>query len=175
MRTLFMLIMALIVNGIPPTDSAFNKVSQNCSAELTVEKNRSFKSADEDGANFKLTLKNTSSSRNSYVIKTSMSSSPCSNKNESARSNKKGSSIKNSNLNISFNSNESRGTGKKQSSNLISIEAGQTKEFTITATAPNGTPYNTWGCIKVEAVSDNCKTTSDEIILSVFVPDPSEN
>ena len=175
MRTLFILIIALIVNGTPPNNYVLNEVSQNCSAELTVEKNRSFKSAYADGANFKLTLKNTSGSRNSFMIKTSMSSSPCSNKNNSAKSSLKSSTVKNSALNVSFNSNKSKGALKKQSSNLISLEAGQTKEFTITATAANGTPYNTWGCIKVEAISDNCKMTSDEIILSVFIPDPSEN
>ena len=83
--------------------------------------------------------------------------------------------MKNSKLNVSLKINESKISSKKQSNNLITIEAGQSKEFTVNAIAPKGTSYNTWGCIKVEAVSDNCKSTSAETILSVFIPDPSEN
>ena len=69
----------------------------------------------------------------------------------------------------------SRSMSNRESRIQITLDPEQTKEFTVTATAPNATVYNTWGCIKVEAISDTYETISDEIILSVYIPDPSQN
>ena len=171
MRTLFTLIMVLIVNGIPQTNNVSNEVSQSSSAEISVEKNRSFKSIDKDGANFTLKLKNTSGSRNSFIIRATLDSSPCSNKYNSNLSTK----ANNSNLYMLLETDNSRSMSNRESRIQITLDPEQTKEFTVTATAPNATVYNTWGCIKVEAISDTYETISDEIILSVYIPDPSQN
>lgn len=167
MRTLFTLIMVLIVNGIPLTNNVSNEVLQSASAELSVEKNRSFKSIDEDGAKFILNLKNTSGSRSSFIIRATLDSSPCSNDNNS--------NMSNTNLYMLLEVDNSQSMSNTESSIQTTLDAEQTKEFTITATAPNTSEYNTWGCIKVEAISDTNQTISDEIILSVFIPDPSQN
>ncbi len=169
MRTLFTLIMILIVNGIPQTNNVSNEVLQSSSAELSVEKDRSFKSADENGANFKLKLKNTSGSRNSFIIRASLDSTPCSNKQNSNLLSKEN----NSDLYILLEADNTKSKSNSQSNIQITLEPEQTKDFTITATTTNDTPYNTWGCIKVEAISN--ETISDKLILSVYVPDPSQN
>ena len=81
--------------------------------------------------------------------------------------------MKNSDLNVFIKQNNSKALSNDQN-NVITIESGQSKEFIVNALVPEGTPYNTWGCIKVEANSTNCKSAVAEIILSVYIPDPSE-
>jgi|GEM_PF-1205708 len=174
-RTIILGIFAVIIAGFTSKEDVLIKNSQNCSAELSVEKNRSFKSAYKDGANFKLTLKNTSQNTTTYDLTASKSLSPCSNKtSENAYSKSR---IKNSDLNTSFKNTGytsfSKETSKKN--NSITLRAGQSKEFTLHAIVPQGTAYKTWGCIQVKANSTSCKSTSAEIILSVYIPDPSQN
>ena len=171
MRTIFTIIITIIIGGLPSKDKVTIKNTQNCSAELTVEKNRSFKSANENGVEFKLTLTNTSDASASYELITSKLLSSCSNR--ASKNNLSKSSMKNSDLNVFIKQNNSKALSNDQN-NVITIESGQSKEFIVNALVPEGTSYNTWGCIKVEANSTNCKSAVAEIILSVYIPDPSE-
>ncbi|WP_298555763.1 hypothetical protein [uncultured Algibacter sp.] len=167
MKITFTILITLIFTILPSKEKVTVNNLQNSSAELSVEKNRNFKSIDEDGANFILKLKNTSGSRKSFIIRATLDSSPCSNEYNSNLSSKE-----NSNLYMLLEVDNSQSMSNTESSIQTTLDAEQTKQFTLTATAPNGTEFNTWGCIKVEAISN--KTISDEIILSVFIPDPSE-
>lgn len=169
MRTIFALIITLIFCETHIKSEVTVSNSQNSVAELSVEKDRSFKSADENGAKFKLKIKNTSGSRNSFIIRASMDSTPCSNKYNSNLSNKSN----NSNLFMLLETDNAKSKSNSQSNIQITLEPEQIKDFTITATITNNTKYNTWGCIKVEAISN--ETISDKLILSVFIPDPSQN
>jgi len=174
-KTVILGMIAMIIAGFSSTEKTFIKDSQKCSAKLSVEKNRTFKSAYKDGADFKLTLTNTSGSTTTYELVVSKSSSPCSNK-PSLNKNRK-SAVKNSDLDISLQNTgyNSFSKIKSKKNNSITLFAGQSKQFTLKAIAPEGTPYNTWGCIEVKANSTNCNTASAEIILSVYIPDPLEN
>lgn len=169
MRTIFILIIAVFIGGYP---SLIND-SQNCSAELTVDKNRSFKSATENGAQFKLLLKNTSQTVTTYKLSTTKLLKDCSNK---TYKNLNKSTVKNSNLEVSFKSNETGVLSKNSSSqyDIITLEAGQSKEFILNAQVPEGTVFNTWSCIEVKASATNCKSVSASTILSIYIPDPSE-
>jgi hypothetical protein len=174
-RTVFAIIIAVFFSSKSTQENVETiKSSQNCDAELTVEKNRSFQSADEDGAEFKLTLTNTSSTSTSYELKATKLLSPCSNNTKAmARSRSK---VQNSNLDVSFKMDGHARLSKKQSvqNHIITLEAGQSKDFYVHASVPEGTPFNTWGCIEVEANSIRCSLTSAAIVLSIFIPDPAE-
>lgn len=135
---------------------------QNCKAELSVEKNRSFKSADEEGTQFTLYLKNTSSKSATYILSTENLSEPCDNLKGRA------SSGTNVNLNVSI-----QGNNTLKGNNDITLRSGETHKFIVNITVPEGTRYNTWSCIEVSAKNKNC-ANSESTTLSVFVPDPSE-
>jgi len=148
--------------------------SQDCSAELNVEKNRNTRSANEDGANFTLILKNTSSFTTTYDLSTMNLSVPCNN-NVDQKSN----GLKTSNTNVVLDvslqtddiDNQAR---KKLGKTEITLAGGQSYKFKVNVNVPKGTPYFTWSCIEVEAKSTSCSSSSAKTILSVYVPDPSE-
>ncbi|WP_120200954.1 hypothetical protein [Ichthyenterobacterium magnum] len=139
---------------------------KDCKAELSVEKNRSFKSADEDGTQFSLVLTNMSLDSKTFYLSAKSLSEPCDNK---AKYNKRGSST-NVDLNVSLNSDNVN----KSAINKITLRSGQTYKFKVNVSVPKGTPYNTWSCIEIEAKSKDCESKPEKTILSVFVPDPSE-
>lgn len=175
MKILFPVIITLFFGLIHSIGDIENDKYQNCSASLTVEKNRSFKSVYQDKAEFKLTLVNTSDAKTSYQLKSSMLSTPCSN--NTKKNNLSKSTSKNSELNVSLNLNNSENSLKsKQSkkSSIITLNSGESKTFSVITIVPEGTPYKTWGCINVEANSIDCKSLSTSIVLSVYIPDPAE-
>jgi len=139
---------------------------QDCKADLSVEKNRSFKSADEEGTQFTLYLENTSSKTATYVLSTKNLEEPCDNLKGRANS---GANV---NLNVSIQSNNGVISSSK-GNNEVTLRSGETHKFFVNITVPEGTRYNTWSCIEVSATSKSC-TNSESTILSVFVPDPSE-
>ena len=130
--------------------------AQNCNAELVVENNRNTRSANEDGAVFSLVLTNSSSITTTYNITTLNLEKSCANKN-------RGTSLSNVNLNIVI-----------QGNTQISLSAGQSYSFKIQVSVPSGTPYYRWSCIEVQAKSDECNSISANILLKVYVPNPTE-
>lgn len=175
MKVIFIIIITLFTSIPSSINNKYIEDDINCTAELTVEKNRSFKSAYADGANFKLTLTNTSNTTTSYKLAALNLSSPCSNNpNENLQ---RRTASKNSDVIVSFKMNNSLKYANKKTkqSNTITLDAGQSKEFIVNAMIPEGSPYNTWSCIEVKASSINCNASTAEVILSVFIPDPNEN
>lgn len=166
MKTLFILITTCFTGifnyaGIETIDNL-----QNCRSELSVEKNRSFKSADEEGATFSLVLENKSSTSVSYQLSAKNLSTSC--KNKAAEAN--GSKNSNVSLEVSFQTNDTYMT----ESNTVIIGSGESLKFKVYVKVPNGTPFNRWGCVEVEAASQECGSDSLKTILSVYVPNPSE-
>ncbi len=137
--------------------------AQNCSASLSVEKNRNTRSADEDGAHFWVVLKNTSSNTATYTLSTEFSNESCDN--GTRRSNGK-----NVRLDVSFKDDAQRA----MASNKITLKPNSTYRFLVQAVAPQGTAYNSWSCIQVKATPDACKNSPSTTLLKVFVPDPTE-
>ncbi|GHC61632.1 hypothetical protein GCM10008083_28540 [Ulvibacter litoralis] len=141
----------------------FSGYSQSCNVELSVEKNRNTKSADESGAEFWMVLKNTSSSSASYDLSALSLEESCATKNKMT-------SAANVKLDVNILSQESNSLAGKG----ISLKAGQTYKFKVFVTVPKGTKYGTWSCIEVKAKSSACKQDINGTMLRVFVPDPSE-
>lgn len=165
--------LSLFIGILPSKEKNVISVAPPCSSELSVEKNRTFKSADENGADFKITLKNTSETLMSFELTAANLSKPCSNEPHSGNGK---SSSKNVDLDISFNMGgyENLSNNKVSNKNILVLKPNESKEFTVHVLAPSGSQYNTWGCIEVTANAIECKPGSSDIILSVYLPDPSE-
>jgi hypothetical protein len=163
MKTLFIFLTAILTSVTYTPENLIVDNSNNCSSELRVEKDRNFKSADEDGTSYKLILKNLSSASQTYALSTNYLSKPCSNTRSDSGQNANQYNVE---LNVSMAFNR----GNDQ----ITLQPGQSEQFTINISVPEGTPYNSWSCINVEAKSDKCDSGSSSTILSVYIPNPSE-
>lgn len=145
--------------------------NNECSSQLIVEKNRSSKSADEDGAQFILVLTNTSKNSKTYNLSSKNLSGSCGNKTQYNRSANSG----NHPLEVSFQNNDLNASREKTSSNKgIVLKSGESYKFIVNVTAPKDTPYNTWSCIEIEAKSTDCESVSETEVLSVYVVDPTK-
>lgn len=145
---------------------SFNTASaQSCSADLSVAKDRHVKSAySDDPASFTMVLKNTSSKTISYTIATRDLKESCATKNKQTKA-------PNVSLDVEI---ELGGSSRPVAGNAITLRSGETRNFTIYASVPPKTPYNTWSCIEVSASADECSQVVASTILSVFVPEPSD-
>ena len=137
---------------------------QNCSATLSVEKDRNAKSAYQDnGATFNMVLTNTSSRKDTYNILTE-------NLSESCASDTYKTSAPNVPLNVEIKGHVS----SNAASSSITLAAGETRKFTIYVTVPARTASKSWSCIKVSAKGVDCNQSLSSTILRVYVPEPSE-
>ena len=141
---------------------ANSSFGQNCKAELSVEKNRSVRSAAENGAVFYLVLNNTSSRTTSFDLSTINTGKTCTPVNRSSTG-----------ANVALDTQILGNNGLAQQTGRISVGAGQSHSFQVKVMAPKGTPFQTWGCIEVQARSESCNEIISTI-LSVYVPDPSK-
>jgi len=177
---LLLIIIATVYSGLTliPITNALD-IPQECRAELNVNKNRNFESADYiDGTSFTLVLKNTSTQATTYTILTNNLLQRCSNginKNISNNSNRSASSNVNLNVSIQTHNLNNSNISKKSPYPEIMIAGGQEYRFKVNISVPEETPFNTWSCIEVKAISNNCNSNAVKTVLSVFVTDPSEN
>lgn len=143
-----------------------NKIS--CNAELTVEKNRSIKSAGEGGAFFTLVLKNTSSFSKTYTITSSKTKQPC----KKSNNNISKSTNTNPDLNVYIQLPDNLNSNAQDAS--LTLSGGSSQKFYVKVEVPENTPYDTWSCLSISAKSENCSSNGAETILSVYIPNPSE-
>jgi hypothetical protein len=136
--------------------------AQRCKSELKVEKNRNFKSAAENGAMYTLILTNNSTSPQSYRLETKDLEEYCGNDTR-----------RNVVSNVSLSKKFLQENSKQALTGTLTMQPKQSRTFNVHIVAPAGTPFNSWGCIEVRAISENCDMPATTI-LSVFVPDPSE-
>jgi hypothetical protein len=168
MKSIFILIITCFTITTNYSDKTILKDSQKCSAELTVEQNRNFKWAVNGSLNFSLILTNTTSNTTTYSLSTKMLKESC-----VTIPNKK--SLKNNiDFDVSLQMNDSKNTSKHSSKNEITLNGGQTYKFVVTISIPEGTPYDNYSCIEVEANSKDCEdSNSAKTTLSVYVSNPS--
>lgn len=161
MKTILIVLFAGLMGITSPQMDDFNSDVQSCSAKLKVEKDRNFKSADENGTSFILFLENTSNSETSFVLNAKNISMSCSRTNKNPENNIE--------LNTSFEFST-----MSNNSNEIRLRAGQILEFRVDISVPGGAEYNNWSCIEISATPTSCETEAIKTILSVYVPNPSE-
>lgn len=137
--------------------------SQNCNANLQVEKDRNSRSASEnDGTSFWLVLTNTSSASRAFDISTVNLETSCDN--QYNRTNQP-----NVELGLSLIASDSRSALPAE----INLAPGQSYRFRVDVSVPAGTPFNRWSCIEVQARTSSC-TNPATTALKVLVSDPSE-
>lgn len=162
--TLLIIFFSLLVFG----NTGFSQSKTGCNAELSVEKNRSVKSVGENGTFFTLELKNTSSTSRTYSITSSKTKESC--KKSNYNMSKSTNTIPDLNVAIQLPDN--------LNSNLqdvsVTLSGGSSQKFYVKVEVPEGTTYNIWSCLKVSAKSENCSSNVAETILSVYIPNPSE-
>lgn len=170
MKAIFILITTLFIGIFCTHDSISEENYRNdCKAELSVEKNRNFKSAFKGNLTFPIILINTSSKTTTYSLSTKKLKVACGN-----ISNKRFSK-NNTAFNVSLQINESYNANKNSSKNEITLNGGQTYKFNVTINIPEGTPYNHYSCVEVIANSKDCEDSdSVKTVLSVYVPNPSD-
>lgn len=154
-KSIFSLLLCLI------TTVSFAQ-SGSCRATLGVEKDRIYSNAGEDGAYFTLVLSNTGNSDDVYNLSVLNINSSCSNNDGSSSSqnvNLIGSFLDNSNVPITS----------------ISLPANQTATFSVHLTVPQGTAYNKWNCMQINATSTNCANYTVNSVVHTIVNNPSEN
>lgn len=137
--------------------------SQNCRAQLSVEKDRNTRSASEgDDTSFWVVLTNNSSKTETYSISTVNLKTSCDN--QYNRTNEP-----NVPLSVSMTGNDSRSAFNGSTS----LRPGQSYRFRVDVSVPAGTPFNRWSCIEVQAKTPTC-TNPATTTLKVLVSDPSE-
>ncbi len=137
--------------------------SQSCAAAFSVENDRNVDSADEDGAQFVVNIKNNGSQTTTYELRSVFQDTSCSTQNRSSQTS-------NVRLNVAFFSSVSG----SQQINRIKVSPGQSVQMKVNITVPAGTLFNRWSCIQLEAFDPNCSSVAGSQLLRVFVPDPSE-
>ncbi|WP_033958677.1 hypothetical protein [Psychroserpens jangbogonensis] len=169
------LIATLIIACLAVTSSKSDNnlsYSNDCSAQLIVEKDRSSKSADEDGTQFVLILTNTSNDSKTFNLSTKNLSEPC-NRNTSQYN--RGTGSNNATLDVSIENNSlNRNSSNTASQSEITLNSGESYKFIVNVKVPKGTTYDTWSCIEVEAKTSDCKSLSETKTLSVYIADPSK-
>ncbi|MGJ8667794.1 MAG: hypothetical protein ACSHW7_15605 [Patiriisocius sp.] len=138
--------------------------SQNCNSDLSVEKNRNFKSVPENGVLYVLELKNNSRASQTYIIEFLDVTQSCANE-------RKASKQPNVPLNVKIIDNWAK---RSKLSNTITVSSGQKKTFNVLVEVPKGTPVDRWGCVKVQATNPKCDSSKLTTILSAYISDPSE-
>lgn len=137
-------------------------IAQECNSELTVEKNRKYKTVSEEGALFTLLLQNNTNQQTSYTISTAQLEEACGN--TSLKSNKPNVPVK-----VAFPSS----TGALATHKTISVEPNAITKFKVLVNAIDTSIINTWGCVEVTATSTNC-STGTKTVLSAWVSDNVE-
>ncbi|MEZ4778800.1 MAG: hypothetical protein R2786_05385 [Flavobacteriaceae bacterium] len=138
--------------------------SQNCNVDLKVEKNRNFKSADENGVVFDLVLTNNSAQKDQFSISQNFLKLSCSSEIHKSTS-----------ANVILTTEILDGNSKSISEeDFIVLNAGQSYKFKVKLGAAEKNDYQKWSCLEIKATSQNCKTVASSTTLSIFLPDPLE-
>lgn len=162
MKTILLLITTSLAS-LFLLETPTTNITNNCSAELTVTNNWSFRSAyPEKGTRFFLELKNTSETTATYQLSSSFLKTSCANKqNKTAKPN--------TTVGVSF-----IGNTLKRDSNEITLQSGQVFKFEVAIDNPKGTPVKAWSCIEVNVNSKACKASLAKTTLSVYLADPAD-
>ena len=134
----------------------------SCKATLKVDKDRNSRSTPLDGTYYKMNITNNGSSIGTFLLSIQDTNSNCSN-------NDGKSNLNNVKLNSTFLDE------KLNPISQITINQGETINFFVHITVPQGTLIDNWSCAKVLAKSKFCKDFSAEITLHTLVINPNDD
>lgn len=151
-RNLFSLFFFLV------TTISFSQ-SGSCSAILIVENNGNIRSTPLEGTYYSIILTNNSSSTDTFILNSKNINSSCANTDGS-------STTGNVTVNTEFINSE------RMSLTEITLNAGQSINFYIHVTVPNGTSIQKWSCDQITATSKNCTNYTVDTVLHTFIINP---
>ena len=157
MRHLGLALMVCMISSV----SAYGQV---CDAKLEVEKQRSSKSVNANGALFSLILTNTSNEAMTFDIVAESSDVKC----DPIR-------MANTGKNVLVDTAVLSSDGKSSLGNVVTLRPGEELSFKVRAMSKDNTSYNVCSCVTVKAISVQCKSAALETVLKVFLPNPSEH
>ncbi len=134
----------------------------SCKATLKVDKDRNSRSTPLDGTYYKMNITNNSSSDGIFLLSIQDANSNCSN-------NDGKSNLNNVKLNSTFLDE------KLNPISQITINQGETINFFVHITVPQGTSIDNWSCAKVIAKSKFCKDFSVQTTLHTLVINPNDD
>ncbi len=137
--------------------------SQSCNASLVIENGINIGTADEDGTQFILIVKNESGKSQSYQLNANFLSASCATANRANLG-------ENIPLDVHFKSRDDSSLGATR----ITLSPNESKRINIDIQVPQGSAYNRWSCIQLELNAETCSSIVATQALRVFVPDPSE-
>lgn len=131
----------------------------SCNANLIVENNGNIRSTPLDGTYYSMILTNNGASTDTYVLSAKNINNSCANTDGSSTAG-----------NVAINTNFI--DSEKSSINELTINAGQSVNFYIHITVPNGTTINKWSCDQITATSKNCTNYSIDTVLHTYIINP---
>jgi hypothetical protein len=133
--------------------------SGSCNGILIVENNGNIRSTPLDGTYYSMVLTNNSSSTDTYVLSKKSINASCANTDGSSTA---GNII----VNTDFIDSE------RNSLSEITLSAGQSVNFYIHITIPNGTAIQKWSCDEITATSKNCSNYAVMTVLHTYIINP---
>jgi hypothetical protein len=133
--------------------------SGSCNGILIVENNGNIRSTPLDGTYYSMVLTNNSSSTDTYVLSKKNINASCANTDGS-------STAGNITINADFIDSE------RNSISEITLNAGQSVNFYIHITIPNGTSIQKWSCDEITATSKNCSNYAVTTVLHTYIINP---
>ena len=137
--------------------------SQSCNASLTLQSSKNVGTADEDGTQFVLMIKNNSSKSMDFELNTNFLSTSCASSNKA----NVGDNIP---LDVHFIRNGNSSLGSMR----LSLSPNESRTINVDVQVPARSPYNRWSCIQLELNSEQCSNLVATQLLRVFVPNPTE-
>lgn len=132
--------------------------NSNCDATLVVEKERNVRSTTSQGTFYSMVLTNNSNTTSTFTFSSQNLNNNCTNPDNSTTS-----------------SNVVLGTiflNKKQVPiTSLTLTAGQKADFFVKIVVPNNLPVNRWSCTQINALSNNCTTSSINTIIHTLIID----
>ena len=133
--------------------------SGSCNATLIVENNGNVRSTPLDGTYYAMVLTNNSSSTDTFILASKNINLSCANTDGSPNSG-------NVSINAFFIDSE------KNPISEITLNAGQSVNFYVHITVPNGTTVDKWSCNLITATPKNCSNYSADTVLHTYVINP---
>ena len=124
----------------------------NCGVKLSANKNRNAKSIPVVGAVFRMVISNTGNATDTFILSARDINSLCSNLDGSSNE-----------YNFAINSEFLDFDKNKITS--ITLNAGETTNFLVSVSIPEGTSFNTWSCLEIIASSTRCNGISSATVL----------
>ena len=133
----------------------------SCEVEIKTKDNITARDVSLEGTYYQMTITNKGDSNDVFVLELKNNNKFCSNVDGTSNAN-------NIVLNYSFLDSDNNPITE------VSLNTGESFNFLVLVTTPNGASLNNWSCVEIIASSKNCEDYNSSILLQTFAVDPNE-